>query len=200
MYIEERVRKRTDESKEVTWREYDCFLKMLDKLENADKELFNKYVVAPAASRHHGAYKCGLVDHSLNVAVNLLEWRAQHLDCGLTKEECIFLGMFHDLCKVDTYILNDDGTITYDKELIKHHALRTVELCKKFGWKLDTKCKVMILLHMSSWENEEDLKALTLRDRLWLMNPKHVQLVQAMNWADMAAAKREELAIANEKK
>ena len=99
--------------------------------------------------------------------------------------------MFHNFFYF--YFFKEDCSIDWDKEKYKHHALRTIQLIKKFGWKFDTKYKVMILLHMSGWENEEDLKALTLRDRLWLMNPKHILLVQAINWADMKATKDEEL-------
>ena len=192
MRIEERVRQRTDQSKVITATEFRTFLEFLDILERQDSVLFKKFITAPAASKHHGNYECGLVDHSLNVAVNLLEWRAAHKGCDLTIEDCVLVGMMHDICKADTYYIDTDGKAKCIRELYPHHALRSIDIIERLGFRISRKLKIMILLHMSSWENDEDIDALTFRDKLWLMNPRHVQLVQAMNWADMDAARREE--------
>ena len=40
-------------------------------------------------------------------------------------------------------------------------------------------------------QNDEDVKALGLLGKLWLMNLKHIKLLQAVNWADMNATKQE---------
>ena len=44
---------------------------------------------------------------------------------------------------------------------------------------------------MSSWHNDEDVRALNIIDRIWLMNMKHLRLLQAVNWADMKAVQDE---------
>ena len=62
--------------------------KLLEWLINSD------FFIAPASTRHHLAYKGGLVEHSLNVFDNL-EW-----DNLETKTIC---GLLHDVCKVNLY-------------------------------------------------------------------------------------------------
>lgn len=63
------------------------------------------YFEAPAAKGHHGAYKGGLADHSIEVAKQLriltdklcLQWKLHR------SPEIV--GILHDVCKVDDYII-----------------------------------------------------------------------------------------------
>jgi hypothetical protein len=60
------------------------------------------FYTAPASTRHHGAFAGGLVLHSLNVYHHLLklcEW----YQCKATLESIAIVALFHDLCKVGTY-------------------------------------------------------------------------------------------------
>lgn len=58
---------------------------------------------APASTKYHGNYSGGLYDHSERVAKALLyftdklnlEWKSEFSP--------LIVGMFHDLCKIDTY-------------------------------------------------------------------------------------------------
>ena len=64
------------------------------------------YFTLPAGMKHHGAVAGGLYQHSLAVAEQLsylthalnLEWQR--------KESPIIIGLLHDLCKLNQYILN----------------------------------------------------------------------------------------------
>lgn len=165
---------------------------MIQCLEYIDKDFYDKYIIAPASTKFHGVYDGGLVDHSVNVVVSLLEWRCAHKDAGLTVEDCILIGLLHDLCKVELYTKNENGKYTYDKELAKHHAKESIRIItKKLNVKLTRQQRVLILLHMSGWQNKEDEKALSFLDRLWLASIKHIKLLQAVNWADMKATQDE---------
>lgn len=171
---------------------YNRIIKLMYALESKDHRLFNKFITAPSSTRFHGVYEGGLLDHSLNVCVNLLEWIHQHPKSGLKPEDCVIIGMLHDICKADLYIKQDEGKYTYDKDLVKHHAKGSIDIIKKLGIKLSHKQRTLILLHMSSWQNKEDVKALNLIDRIWLKSSlKHIKLLQAVNWADMKAAQDE---------
>lgn len=165
-------------------------LELLYKVEKADKDLYDKFISAPASTAFHGVYAGGLFDHSLNVCFNLLEWMLQHEKAGLTPDDCILVGMLHDMCKAELYSYNGTKYV-YDKAKAKHHAKESLDIItKRLGIKLNIKQKVLILLHMSSWHNDEDVRALGF-DKLWLMNLKHIKLLQAVNWADMNATKQE---------
>ena len=162
---------------------------LFDYMKQTDPDLYKKYINAPAAARHHSAFKGGIVVHSSNVYNNLLEWKMKHpTNPNLSEEDCVIVGYLHDLCKAVTYIRNTDGSYRTDKELYQHHALLSIQLIEKhLNIELTTKQRVLILLHMSSWSNEEDFDALTRTDKRWLSNPQNVLLLQVVNWADMKA-------------
>lgn len=80
---------------------------------------------APASKGHHGAYKGALFDHSLQVAYELINLTDK---LGLKwerKENPAIVGMLHDLCKIDAYILVNDEevvetqTLTGEKDRVK---------------------------------------------------------------------------------
>lgn len=65
------------------------------------------YFEAPASASHHGAYKGGLFDHSLEVAkqlVHLTECNNLKWCCRKHNQSPVLIGLFHDLCKVDLYV------------------------------------------------------------------------------------------------
>lgn len=80
---------------------------------------------APASKGHHGAYKGALFDHSLQVAYELINLTDK---LGLKwerKESPAIVGMLHDLCKIDAYVLTNDEevvetqTLTGEKDRVK---------------------------------------------------------------------------------
>ena len=160
---------------------------LMKKMEYEDVTMYNQFLTAPASTKFHGARVGGLYEHCESVTNNLLMWKEKHPNTELTKEDCYICGMLHDLCKVNLYKKIGD-TYTYDKSIVVHHAKLSVEMIeKRMLLKLTTLQRCMILLHMSSWSNDEDFEALTDEDKEWLKDPRHIQLIQAMNWADMKA-------------
>lgn len=74
---------------------------------------------APASTKHHGAYKGGLFDHSLAVAEELVKL-TENLRLKWERPESPYIvGMFHDLCKCDAYILNEEkDAYEYNPDII----------------------------------------------------------------------------------
>lgn len=73
---------------------------------------------APASKGHHGAYRGALFEHSLRVTYELqnltdklgLKWKRP--------ESPVYIGMLHDLCKIDAYIF------VQDQEMVETQTLR----------------------------------------------------------------------------
>lgn len=93
------------------------------------------YFDAPASTKFHGAYEGGLFDHSLAVTKELLKLTEK---LGLTWRDPrspYIVGMLHDLCKCDSYILKDTGdalSIEYNKDqLLTGHGDKSVILAQK---------------------------------------------------------------------
>ena len=82
-----------------------------DGIENLMEWLENEtdFFKAPASTRYHGSYEGGLLEHSLNVYDRLV-WEMEKL-IGLVWEEIYspetiaIVALFHDLCKIDRYVL-----------------------------------------------------------------------------------------------
>lgn len=76
--------------------------KLVEWLEKSD------FFVAPASGRRHSSYRGGLCQHSINVYkrfIKLLEaeygetWQKK-----VSMESATIMALFHDVCKVDTYV------------------------------------------------------------------------------------------------
>lgn len=72
---------------------------------------------APASKGHHGAYKGALFDHSLQVAYELINLTDKLELKWERKESPAIVGMLHDLCKIDSYILVNDEEIVETQTL-----------------------------------------------------------------------------------
>ena len=57
---------------------------------------------APASTRFHDAFECGLVMHSLNV-YSQLKKLCKWYDCDATDESIAIVALFHDFCKIGYY-------------------------------------------------------------------------------------------------
>ncbi len=82
-----------------------------DGIENLMEWLENEtdFFKAPASTRYHGSYEGGLLEHSLNV-YNCLLWEMENrVGKGweeiYSPETIAIVALFHDLCKIDRYIL-----------------------------------------------------------------------------------------------
>lgn len=90
------------------------------------------YFTAPASISHHSNYIGGLYDHSKQVALELrnltdkLGLRWDHSQSPFT------IGMLHDLCKCDDYVLDDNGVWIYNKnKLLPGHGDKSVMLAQQ---------------------------------------------------------------------
>ncbi len=113
------------------------------------------FFTAPASTKYHGAYKGGLFDHSLETAkalVNLTE------KLGLTwerPESPYIVGMFHDLCKCDNYVVDiETGKYIYNPDIIiPGHGEKSVMILQKFIDLTDEEI-ACIRWHMGAYETD----------------------------------------------
>ena len=69
---------------------------LMDFLEKSD------YYEAPASTKYHGAYKCGLIEHSYKV-YEILKGKIEYHKLDVSEETLILVTLLHDLCKVNFY-------------------------------------------------------------------------------------------------
>lgn len=144
------------------------------------KFLKKGFFTAPASTKYHGAYEGGLYDHSRQVFLRLkkltedndLEWQRP--------ESPFIIGMFHDLCKYDQYIINDHyegDPVTYSfnqNTLLKGHGAKSVLLLSPLIT-LTEEEMVCIRYHMGAYEKEE-----------WSEFDKAIRMFPNTLWTHMA--------------
>ena len=114
--IEENIRRFKELVSKISDR--DGFTELLDYVVTK-----TDYYHAPASTRFHLSCEGGLLQHSLNVCdcllakKNALIWKDKLVD--IPEETLIFVALFHDLCKVNTYMASTRNQKTYDHEKVK---------------------------------------------------------------------------------
>lgn len=126
------------------------------------------FFTAPASTKYHGAYEGGLYDHSKTVAARL-HWLTVNNGLRWKRPESPFIvGMFHDLCKCDQYIIVPDSDPTikgsvaiwgshyeYNPDIIlKGHGSKSVMILSQFIT-LTEEEMLCIRYHMGAYETEE---------------------------------------------
>lgn len=111
---------------------------------------FNK----PASIGHHGKYEGGLFDHSLEVAKALVEM-TEKLGLKWEKDDSPYIvGMFHDLCKIDSYEGPILGKWVYNKDrLLDGHGETSVILLQQI-MPLTAEEIMCIRWHMGAFETD----------------------------------------------
>lgn len=61
------------------------------------------FFTAPASKAYHGAYRGGLLQHSLNVYHELVRIMQVYPEVVVPEESVLISSLFHDLCKVNFY-------------------------------------------------------------------------------------------------
>ena len=75
----------------------------------------NGFFDAPASTRWHLAYSGGLLEHSVNVAEQMIKLAVNY--GGASVESCAVIGLFHDVCKMDAYVYDDaSGKFKWNKQ------------------------------------------------------------------------------------
>lgn len=131
----------------------------------------NGFFTQAASTKYHGAYEGGLFDHSYEVTQVLLDM-TQRLNLQWTRSESpIIIGLFHDLCKIDTYVTVTDepgeimmGTgdvkgreihFEYNSNcILKGHADKSIMLLSQFI-NLTEEELLCIRFHMGAYEGQE---------------------------------------------
>lgn len=130
---------------------------------NFNKGDFINYLIekgffkSPASRGFHGAFEGGLFEHSYQVTRALekftallgLEWER--------KESPYIVGMFHDLCKMELYVQNDDSAgFHYNSELILNgHGEKSIILLQQHI--LLTEEEIMcIRWHMGAFDDSKN--------------------------------------------
>lgn len=117
------------------------------------------FFTAPASIHFHGAYEGGLFDHSLAVTEhlvrlterNLLQWKRHG------KLAPVIVGMFHDLCKCDTYIMSGNGNIRWNPNTeLQGHGTKSVILAKRLVDDLSDEETMCIRYHMGAFTSREE--------------------------------------------
>ena len=117
---------------------------------------------APASTKYHGNHPGGLFEHSTEVAIQLVELSLKlNLDWE-RKESPLIVGLFHDLCKVDQYVRQPDGTYKWNTEVDQRHAAKSIDYIEKYtDLKLTDEERACILHHMGAFGDKDAQSAYT---------------------------------------
>lgn len=119
------------------------------------------FLDAPASTKYHGNYEGGLFDHSWQVYQEL-KMLTEKIGLKWQRYESPFvIGVFHDLCKYDQYILvpgdYEGDPVHYEyntKTVLKGHGAKSVMLLSRFIT-LTEEEMLCIRYHMGAYEKEE---------------------------------------------
>lgn len=148
------------------------------RLENAG------FFTAPASTKYHGAYEGGLFDHSFETAKALVDL-TKKLDLKWERPESPYIvGMYHDLCKCDNYIMDSEtGKYIHNPNIIvPGHGDKSV-LLLSYYFRLTDEEIACIRWHMGAYET--DVKMWDYYDRAIKKYPN----VLYTHTADMIASK-----------
>ena len=108
------------------------------------------YFEAPASCNHHLSYPGGLVDHSINVCEELVRLTKNNEIKWEHVRSPYVVGLFHDLCKCDTYV-GKCGCYEYNDEmLLNGHGDKSVILTQLLV-KLTEEEMLCIRYHMGAY-------------------------------------------------
>ena len=115
---------------------------------------------APASKKYHGNHPGGLLEHSCVVTGELCDLSVNNNLKWERTESPVIIGLFHDLCKIDQYTLNEDGTYSWNKEVDQRHGEKSVEYIEKYTHiKLTDEEKACILHHVGAFGDREAMEA-----------------------------------------
>ena len=119
--------------------------KLLEYLLSSSSDFFT----APASTRFHGSYECGLVEHSINVYSCLKDYLERDRVRGLYNlayddETIAIASLLHDVCKINCYkkgkrnVKDENGTwqsvdvYEYEDKLAYGHGEKSVYIITGF--------------------------------------------------------------------
>lgn len=113
------------------------------------------FFTAPASTRYHGAYEGGLFDHSLAVANTLVKLTDSLGLKWSTPQSARIVGMYHDLCKCDSYVwdIETDKYIYNSDIIIPGHGEKSIIEIQKHMSLTDEEI-ACIRWHMGAYEKD----------------------------------------------
>ena len=141
----------------------------------------NGFFKAPASTKYHGNHEGGLFEHSMAVADLLVNF-TKDLKLTWQREESPYvIGMFHDLCKIDSYITEDGVRFEYNQnQILTGHAEKSIMLLSQFI-NLTEEELLSIRFHMGAYVTDD-----------WDSYDKAIHKYDGVLWthtADMYASK-----------
>lgn len=129
----------------------------------------NGFFTAPASTKYHGNYEGGLFDHSFMVTNLLVELSAANGLKWKRPASPFLVGMFHDLCKIDQYRIDNSTPYTVGEPtryeynpntMYKGHGDKSIILLSQFTTLTDeeTAC---IRYHMGAFTEKEEWRDYT---------------------------------------
>ena len=129
----------------------------------------NGFFTAPASTKYHGNYEGGLFDHSFMVMNLLVELSAANGLKWKRPASPFLVGMFHDLCKIDQYRIDNSTPYTVGEPtryeynpntMYKGHGDKSIILLSQFTTLTDeeTAC---IRYHMGAYTEKEEWRDYT---------------------------------------
>lgn len=133
------------------------------------------YGTCPASVKHHGNVRGGLLEHSAQVASELLKLTEEIGLIWQRKESPIIIGLFHDLCKTDDYVMqikesdelfggivrSDSCKIDYNSEpIMKGHGDKSVMMLSTV-LQLTEEEMFCIRFHMGAFTDSSEWKFYT---------------------------------------
>lgn len=113
------------------------------------------YFDAPASRRYHGNYCGGLLEHSVNVAKTLVTLTKNNNLTWKREESPVIIGLFHDLCKVDSYKYCNGQFEHNDEMLLCGHGDKSVMLLSQL-MQLTEEEIMCIRYHMGAFSDKEE--------------------------------------------
>lgn len=116
------------------------------------------FFTQPASTKYHGAYAGGLFDHSFLTAKALVEL-TEKLGLKWERSESPYIvGMYHDLCKCDNYVVDPEtGKYIYNPDIIiPGHGDKSVMILQKYITLTDEEI-ACIRWHMGAYETDTKL-------------------------------------------
>ena len=142
------------------------------------------FFTKPAAIKHHGNYQGGLFDHSLTVA-QCLNTMTKCMNVNWQNPRSPFVvGMFHDLCKVDDYVIKQEDSGKFfeynNDKILTGHGDKSIIMLSQF-LNLTEEEILCIRYHMGAYQTDD-----------WNSYDKAIRKYETVLWthtADMYASK-----------
>ena len=121
----------------------------------------------PASHNQHGSFPTALAQHSVLVAYNLLRFTVSNRLSWENQESPLLVGLLHDACKIDGYVINGDGehcvaasggwNISYNNgQLFPGHGERSVLKLLSAGIRLTDEEIACIRYHMGAFTDKSE--------------------------------------------